>query len=154
MRNYLDFAENDYQYFQSSYDAGIIANAMAVDAQEICEKYMKHIIDTYCVCNSAEEQTEMILIMRTHNLIKLYRFIENSINYCFSEQLKQFLNSINGYYFTARYPGDESIEVTHDDLEICNTAVMKCREEILSIVNDLENQKREKSAGMPQKLDI
>lgn len=38
MRNYLDFAENDYQYFQSSYNAGIVANAMAVDAQEICEK--------------------------------------------------------------------------------------------------------------------
>ena len=47
MTSYLDFAENDYKYFMTSYEHGIVANAMAVDAQEICEKYMKHIIDEY-----------------------------------------------------------------------------------------------------------
>ena len=46
MNNYFDFAENDFQYFLHSYKAGFVANAMAADAQKICEKYMKHIVDT------------------------------------------------------------------------------------------------------------
>ena len=32
MTSYLDFAENDYKYFMTSYEHGIVANAMAADA--------------------------------------------------------------------------------------------------------------------------
>ena len=58
MTSYLDFAENDYKYFMTSYEHGIVANAMAADAQEICEKYMKHVIDKYFEPETEEEQTE------------------------------------------------------------------------------------------------
>ena len=35
--SYFDFAENDFQYFKASYDAGIVANMMGAMAQGICE---------------------------------------------------------------------------------------------------------------------
>ena len=47
LKTYFDFAENDYGYFWHSFEQGIVANAMAADAQEICEKYMKHVIDQW-----------------------------------------------------------------------------------------------------------
>lgn len=42
MKTYLDFAENDYLWFVHSYQSHFIANGMAAQAQEICEKYIKH----------------------------------------------------------------------------------------------------------------
>ena len=47
LNSYFDFAENDFQYFKASYDAGIVANMMGAMAQGICEKYMKHLISEY-----------------------------------------------------------------------------------------------------------
>ena len=123
LRTYLDFAENDYNYFRQSYEHGIVANAMAADAQEICEKYMKHVIDQYYMAASMEEQAEYETVMRPHNLLKLVKFIEGKMGISLSAEMKNDLRSINGYYFTARYPGDESIEVTRDDLELCMKAV-------------------------------
>lgn len=130
LRTYLDFAENDYNYFRQSYEHGIVANAMAADAQEICEKYMKHVIDQYYMAASMEEQAEYETVMRPHNLLKLVKFIEGKMGISLSAEMKNDLRSINGYYFTARYPGDESIEVTRDDLELCMKAVTSCRDEI------------------------
>lgn len=143
MNNYMDFAENDYNYFRHSYESGFVANAMAADAQEICEKYMKHIVDTYCRnTKTQEEQNAFDSVMKTHNLIKLYRYIENNTDYSLSKDTKQALNAVNGYYFSARYPGDESIEVTKEDLDLCNDAVQKCRTEIVELEGILQNRTR------------
>ena len=120
----------DSNYFRQSYEHGIVANAMAADAQEICEKYMKHVIDQYYMAASMEEQAEYETVMRPHNLLKLVKFIEGKMGISLSAEMKNDLRSINGYYFTARYPGDESIEVTRDDLELCMKAVTSCRDEI------------------------
>lgn len=144
MNNYFDFAENDFQYFLHSYKSGFVANAMAADAQEICEKYMKHIVDTYCNnSDSMQEEAELNSVMRTYNLTKLYRFIENKTGLQFSTEFKSAMNAVNGFYFTARYPGDESIEVTKEDLDICNDAVFKCRNEIIKLQEILENKRKQ-----------
>ena len=47
LSSYFDFAENDFQYFKASYEAGIVANMMGAMAQGICEKYMKHLVSEY-----------------------------------------------------------------------------------------------------------
>ena len=47
MNNYFDFAQNDYEYLQNSYKCGLIANAMAASAQNICEKYIKGVINSW-----------------------------------------------------------------------------------------------------------
>ena len=35
LSSYFDFAENDFQYFKASYNAGIVANMMGAMAQGI-----------------------------------------------------------------------------------------------------------------------
>lgn len=143
MISYLDFAENDYKYFMTSYEHEIVANAMAADAQEICEKYMKHVIDKYFKPETEEEQTEYDIHMRTHNLNKLMRFLDQRMGLNFDRGVKAEMQIINGYYFTARYPGDESIEVTKEDLDVCADAVEHCRESILKMIQEIENELNE-----------
>ena len=143
MISYLDFAENDYKYFMTSYEHGIVANAMAADAQEICEKYMKHVIDKYFKPETEEEQTEYDIHMLTHNLNKLMRFLDQRMGLNFDRGVKAEMQIINGYYFTARYPGDESIEVTKEDLDVCADAVEHCRESILKMIQEIENELNE-----------
>ena len=147
MTSYLDFAENDYKYFMTSYEYGIVANAMAADAQEICEKYMKHVIDKYFEPETEEEQTEYDIHMRTHNLNKLMRFLDQRMGLNFDREVKAEMQIINGYYFTARYPGDESIEVTKEDLDVCADAVEHCRESILKMIQEIENELNENEKG-------
>lgn len=143
MTSYLDFAENDYKYFMTSYEHGIVANAMAVDAQEICEKYMKRVIDKYFKPETEEEQTEYDIHMRTHNLNKLMRFLDQRMGLNFDREVKVETQIINGYYFAERYPGDESIEVTKEDLDVCADAVEHCRESILKMIQEIENELNE-----------
>ena len=143
MTSYLDFAENDYKYFMTSYEHGIVANAMAEDAQEICEKYMKRVIDKYFKPETEEEQTEYDIHMRTHNLNKLMRFLDQRMGLNFDREVKAEMQIINGYYFTARYPGDESIEVTKEDMDVCADAVEHCRESILKMIQEIENELNE-----------
>lgn len=143
MTSYLDFAENDYKYFMTSYEHGIVANAMAADAQEICEKYMKHVIDKYFKPETEEEQTEYDIHMRTHNLNKLMRFLDQRMGLNFDREVKVETQIINGYYFTERYPGDESIEVMKEDMDMCADAVEHCRESILKMIQEIENELNE-----------
>lgn len=143
MTSYLDFAENDYKYFMTSYEHGIVANAMAADAQEICEKYMKHVIDKYFKPETEEEQTEYDIHMRTHNLNKLMRFLDQRMGLNFDREVKAETQIINGYYFTERYPGDESIEVMKEDMDMCADAVEHCRESILKMIQEIENELNE-----------
>lgn len=139
LKTYFDFAENDFQYFMASYKSGIVANAMAADAQEICEKYMKHILNTYYDPETPQQEAEYNMIMRTHNLMKITRFLEDNLNFHFSVQTKSELRQINGYYFTARYPGDESIEINKEDLDLCAVAVQHCRNEIMDEISEKGN---------------
>lgn len=44
MNTYLDFAENDYMFFRHAYDSGNKGTALAALGQNICERYLKHIV--------------------------------------------------------------------------------------------------------------
>ena len=45
--NYFDMAENDYQFLEDDYARGRYGNVMCYCAQNVCERYLKHIIDLY-----------------------------------------------------------------------------------------------------------
>lgn len=44
--NYFDYAENDYFFYRANYEEHRIGNAMCSSAQGICERYLKHLINT------------------------------------------------------------------------------------------------------------
>lgn len=122
--NYFDFAENDYFFYRANYEEHRIGNAMCSNAQGICEKYLKHMIDIYCT----EEDTTSVL--RTHSLRVLKKYI--------SKKLKDFTCDWNvvlgadGFYFSARYPGDESFFVDEEDVEVCWKAVEEVRKSVIA----------------------
>ena len=139
LNSYFDFAENDFQYFKASYDAGIVANMMGAMAQGICEKYMKHLISEYYKPDDAMQQKDFENILRTHSLNRLMKFLKANMGAEFSKNTQTHMRMIDGFYFSTRYPGDDSIEIDGDDVETCNDAIELCRKEVLEFIqSDLE----------------
>lgn len=64
--DYYGFAENDYQYLRNSYKHGDVANAMIYIAQNICERYLKSVIEISGTANLCIQNE-----MKTHSLKKL-----------------------------------------------------------------------------------
>ena len=49
LKTYYDFADNTYHFLINAYEQDFVANAMGAMAQEVCEKYLKHLIEEYIV---------------------------------------------------------------------------------------------------------
>ena len=147
--SYFDFAENDFQYFKASYDAGIVANMMGAMAQGICEKYMKHLISEYYKPDDAMQQKDFENILRTHSLNRLMKFLKANMGAEFSKNTQTHMRMIDGFYFSTRYPGDDSIEIDGDDVETCNDAIELCRTEVLEL-----EQKLKKGEALRDHLQI
>ena len=105
LNSYFDFAENDFQYFKASYDAGIVANMMGAMAQGICEKYMKHLISEYYKPDDAIQQKDFENILRTHSLNRLMKFLKGNMGAEFSKNTQTHMRMIDGFYFSTRYSG-------------------------------------------------
>lgn len=140
MNSYLDFAENDYQYFRASYDSGIIGSPMAAMGQNICEKYLKHIISEYSQPCSDEEMHEKESILRTHSLRRLIKYIEEVMNLEISDDMETALERIDGFYFSTRYPGAESFIPNEKDISKANTAVKYTRNYAYDIIQKIEQE--------------
>lgn len=125
--NYYFFAYDDYLYFKSAYNRGEIRNGMAAQAQNICERFLKQIVsdrfgaDDKCTADLKKS------LLRTHSLNKLLTEIKRNTDIEVSADLFMRLSAIDGYYFTTRYPGEESVLVTRDILEMCNAALEECK---------------------------
>ncbi|GHU44942.1 hypothetical protein FACS1894111_12920 [Clostridia bacterium] len=136
--DYLHFAENDYQYFIHSYNRGDVANAMANIAQSICERYLKHIIAVYVKPNPDDKNAyqKNADVLHTHSLMKLWNYLREVLPDFEVDRKK--LKGGDGYYFTSRYPGSESFDVTCSDIEECREAVEECRNKVLAYLKECE----------------
>lgn len=68
VNSYLDFAENDYMFFRQAYDSGNKGSALAALGQNICERYLKHIVSEYANPEGIVEIDEKRHILKTHSL--------------------------------------------------------------------------------------
>ena len=128
---YYTRAENDYQFVKANYEEGRVSEVMCYVMQSICERYLKHIIDTYYT-------GEIGSVMRTHTIRVLRDFIIRNVpdfNCDWSVALQA-----DGYYFSARYPGDDAIEVNADDVEYCWKAVNVVRNAVQDYLNNHKNR--------------
>ena len=135
-KSYLSFAEDDYKYFMDSYNANLRANAMAAIAQNACEKYLKHLIDNYTNATTAQEEKDKFDVMKTHSLNKLLQYLEEYTE--ISDKQFSNIKLADGYYFSARYPGDDSIEVKQRDIDSCKTAIETCRQFVNEKIQEFE----------------
>lgn len=124
-KSYYDIAERDYRYFmqyknmiQPDYN-----NPLAIQAQQIVEKLLKHLIECYC---QEEDPRE---ILRSHKLQSIYL----TINRIYPEfQLnRNDLLFLSSFYYDARYPGVDFIMVNEEDAIRCVQIV----EEIKMVVD-------------------
>lgn len=126
LRTYYDFADNDCRYFLKDCQEGRIANYMCGVAQGICEKYLKHLIDKF---DTNPNPADKLYILRTHNLKTLLKYVTAYIpDLHINKDTRDKIEKINGYYFTARYPGDDSITADKSDIDDCEVGVMACKQ--------------------------
>ncbi|MCD8221704.1 MAG: HEPN domain-containing protein [Clostridiales bacterium] len=122
-KSYLSFAENDYEFFKEIIKGELVYNALPSIAQNACEKYLKDLIDRFFVPENNHELNEKTSIMRTHSLSKLLKFLEKQMDLEISDEFKDNIEKGDGYYFSTRYPGDNSIEVDMRDIRKADTAL-------------------------------
>lgn len=118
--NYHDLAENDYEFLSYDYEHGRVGNILCSSAQNICERYLKHVIDSEC------KDMDTSAALHSHSLKYLRRFITKNIPDFECDWSK--IMPADGYYFTTRYPGDDAFLVGKQDVDDCWKAVEYTRE--------------------------
>lgn len=118
--NYHDLAENDYEFLSYDYEHGRVGNILCSSAQNICERYLKHVIDSEC------KDMDTSAALHSHSLKYLRRFITKNIPDFECDWSK--ITPADGYYFTTRYPGDDAFLVDKQDVDDCWKAVEYTRE--------------------------
>ncbi len=126
VKNYFTMAESDYQYLKEDYERGKFGNVLCYCSQNICERYLKHVIDVYVRDVNTTE------VLRTHNLKNLRGFIKNALP-DFKANWSIILMA-DGYYFAARYPGSEASFTTAEDASDCQQAVEETRRAVIEYV--------------------
>lgn len=122
-KGYLKTAENDFMYLKDDYERKHFGNPFCFLCQNICERYLKYVVDEYC---SDQGITELL---KTHSLRKLVRYIQRELPE-FQCNWSTVLKA-DGFYFNTRYPGEDYIEVVSEDCEECWEAVIATRNAVV-----------------------
>ena len=139
LKTYYDFALDDYKFLCELRKTGIQANSIGAIAQNTCERFLKHLINEF-VPVTEENRNYITDILTTHNLNRLVyfwnQFSENKIPDDVSIQLKR----INGFYFSTKYPGDDSQTLTDENIATCYEAVELCKQAVDEIYKNERNK--------------
>lgn len=138
LRTYYDFANDDYKFIKAAIEAGITANSLGAMAQNTCERFIKHLINQY-IPVTAKNQSEMTEVLSTHNLNRLISYWNSKSAIKMNSETVEALKKVNGYYFSTKYPGDDSQTLTKRDYETCMDAVEKCKACVDSIIEQLQD---------------
>lgn len=138
--SYFALGFNDLQYLlkydendEESY------NRFAVESQQVVEKILKGIIEK---CEEIPF-TEKASLLGTHNLRKLGGEINKQygVNLNISD-----LAYLKDFYFEARYPGDNFVEVSKDDRNKCLDIVNDTLSKVKHLCDDVPDSVRKLDA--------
>lgn len=132
--NYYSIAEDDLKYIEEIALASSYYNQTTVQCQQAGEKFLKYIVETYCANGSKEEIVECL---KTHNIRKLIRFIQEEIPSFQIDGRKASM--LQGYYFETRYPGDNFFTATREDTEICYDALQEIYKAVKQFMTEKED---------------
>lgn len=124
---YKDFADNDSCRFIEEYEAGKLYYGMAADGQEICEKYLKHLVSILVKPDTEQTNEELTRVMKTHNLRALLNYLRETAGLELDRTTENDILLINGLYFSTRYPGIDAIAPTQNDMDQCYQAIKTCQ---------------------------
>lgn len=140
LKSYYDFAENDYNFLKAAYSGNIMANSMGAMAQNVCERYIKHLINEYVEITS-ENRNKVTNVLSTHNLNKLVRFWNDNSPYKISDDTINEMRDINGFYYSTKYPGDDAETLTEADIVDCMEAIDICKANVDEIIAMYEGER-------------
>lgn len=109
MKNdFYAIACEDLKYLQATLHLPYY-NQIAVQSQQVAEKMIKSVAERSC--------TGIEKLMHTHNLRALYDAIHVvEPDYCLNRGL---LSMLKDFYFDAKYPGDNFVNVSRQDCQDC-----------------------------------
>lgn len=116
LNSYFGMGMNDYLYAKGSMATSREIgnyNGTAALCSQSGEKFLKAVIEK---CFADEDSSELIPLLRTHNLRTLYNKITTKYNLATSSKDCKWLGD---FYFDARYPGDNFVLVTEKDALEC-----------------------------------
>ena len=142
INSYKDFADDDYEFYIKALEEGNVPNSIGATSQNICERYLKHIIDKYFIPSSDDENTVKNECLKTHNLKKLLNEISKFAK--IDADTVTAIKAVDGYYFSTRYPGDDAMIITQSDIDACKTAIKAAKNFAEQYENLIEQAKSEK----------
>lgn len=138
LNSYFKLASNELDYFKTSSRDSSFNNMRAVQCQQICEKLLKSVIQDFTNDES---------YLRTHKLKKIYDKVSEYISLNVSDT--RALSMISEFYFDARYPGDDFIEVSDEDMELTEKITI----ELFNEVSSYHNNKSDRSSNISKLID-
>lgn len=139
LRTYKDFADDDFLHYKTNCQNQNFANSMGANAQNIAERYLKHIIDTYAVPETENEENRKRNTLRTHSLRLLINYITRDMNLDMPLTLQNDLLVLDGLYFTTRYPGDNTVQLTVRDILKYLDVLEDCKHYVESVITEQEH---------------
>lgn len=110
--NYLSIAQNDLDYLESVLSTGsTFYNQLAVQCQQVAEKYLKGYLDTLY------QEQDAIGLLKNHNLKRIGEKLNGL--YPFLELDTAGLAYLTDFYYGSRYPGDDFSVVTKEEFDQC-----------------------------------
>ena len=70
-----------------------------------------------CSSGNESEAASKESVLRTHSLRRLMRYISGDMGIDIPDETESALDRIDGFYFTTRYPGDDSFIPTERDID-------------------------------------
>lgn len=141
VRDYMYYADNDYLYAtgtfeQCSYDYNVPAYLLS----QAGEKYMKAVVEVL------PKTAESLSMLRSHNLRALFNYISKYEQLPVSSMECKWLGD---FYYDARYPGDDTVVVSREDVVQCIDIAKKLRNFSKDIISKLSANP---SAGIKENM--
>lgn len=138
MNSYLGRGHSDYLYAKAGMSVGEEYgdyNGVASMCAQAAEKYLKAVIEK-CVFRE-----DAIALLKSHNLRAILNVLKEE--YSHINISTKDVKWLGDFYFDARYPGDNFVEVSREDAMECLELVGKIEQEVKKILEEEEEHRKE-----------
>ena len=125
--SYFAFAERDYRFFLRVRETGTEGGTLAALGQNICERYLKHIVELYAKPEDELGTLEKESVLRTHSLHRLIRYLKEKMGLKIQEHTEECLKKIAVFFTATMEPGDNSFLLSEEDIEDAWEAVLQTK---------------------------
>lgn len=136
--SYFAFAERDYRFFLRVRETGTEGGTLAALGQNICERYLKHIVELYAKPEDELGTLEKESVLHMHSLHRLIRYLKEELALEIPAQTEKILKRIDIFSIATTEPGDDSFIPSEEDIEDAWEAVLQTRRFVGNVIRAME----------------